>query len=455
MKKNTEIGRRKFIKSAALGIAGVAVPAGAAGTRPKSPLKNRKKDRLSPMFAQESPATEKTPPRIKEYRVLGRTGFEVSDLATGYIQDFGVFGMMLDAGVNCIDTGESYPGSHKLIGRVLKGRDRKKIFLNSKMQPEGDITREGFLKRARKCLEDLETDSFDCMMLHLPERVETLKTEGFHAAMQELKTEGRVRFVGVSHHGSFWLRAPEQSMDRVLLAAVEDGRFDVILMAYNFLQMDRSEEVIRAAKEKKIGITLMKTKPVGTYAVMKSMIEKLEKEGKEVDPLYRQGLARYKDIADRAETFIRKYNLQNPDEVKEAALRFALSHPDIHTVCCSAKTYAEAEQFLRQSGSRFSEKDGATLARYKEACGALYCRHACGVCEPDCPRGVPVNTIMRYQHYFAAQGREKEAMLKYARIPGARAEECGNCPGHCERACPYGVPIQGMLLAAHDQLTLA
>jgi predicted aldo/keto reductase-like oxidoreductase len=440
MKKKLEIGRRKFMKSAALGMVGAVVPAGAAGTRTKT---------------QEVVPAEKNYPKIKEYRVLGRTGFEVSDLATGYIQDFGVFSAMLDAGVNYIDTGESYPGSHKLIGRVLKGRDRKKIFLTSKMLPEDDITKDGFLKRARKGLEDLETDYFDCMMLHMPERADILKTEGFHAAMQELKAEGRVRFVGASHHGSFWFRDPEESMERVLLAAVEDGRFDVFLMAYNFLQMDKGERVIQAAKEKKIGITLMKTKPVGTYSAMKTMVERMEKEGKEVDPLYREGLARYKDIADRAETFIKKYNLQNPDEVKEAALRFALSNPDVHTVCCSAKTFAEAEQFLRQSGSRLSEKDSATLARYKEACGALYCRHACGVCEPECPRGVPVNTIMRYHHYFAAQGREKEAMLKYARIPGARAEECGRCPGHCEKACPYGVPIQGMLLLAHDQMTLA
>jgi predicted aldo/keto reductase-like oxidoreductase len=440
MRKKIEIGRRNFIKNAALGIAGAAVPARAAGARSS---------------AQAAQPTENTPPKIKEYRVLGRTGFEVSDLATGHIQDFGVFSAMLDAGVNCIDTGESYPGAHKLIGRVLKGRDRKKFFLTSKMQPEGDITREGFLKRARKCLEELETDYFDCMMLHMPERVEVLKSEGFHAAMQELKAEGRVRFVGVSHHGSFWFRDPEESMDRVLLAAVDDGRFDVFLMAYNFLQMDRGERVIQAAKEKKVGITLMKTKPVGTYFLLKSRIEQLEKDGQEVDPLYREGLARYKDKVDRAEEFVKKYNLQNPEEIKEAALRFALSNPDIHTVCCSAKTYAEAEQFLRQSGSKLSEKDAATLARYREACGALYCRHACGLCEPECPRGVPVNTIMRYHHYFAAQGREKEAMLKYARIPGARAELCGSCPGLCEKACPYGVPIQGMLLLAHDQLMLA
>jgi predicted aldo/keto reductase-like oxidoreductase len=113
------------------------------------------------------------------------------------------------------------------------------------------------------------------------------------------------------------------------------------------------------------------------------------------------------------------------------------------------------EQVLSLSGSKLSAWDKEKLAAYKEGCGELYCRHACGVCEPHCPHGVPVNTIMRYNHYFMAQGREKEAMVKYARIPGARADVCSQCSGYCEAACPYNVPIQGMLLLAHNQLSLA
>src|SRR4030042_2103824 len=218
MNKKLEIGRREFFKSAAFGIAGAAVPVRAARGEAK---------------AQDAQSTKKTTPKIKEHRLLGRTGFQVSDLATGYIQDFGVFSAMLDAGVNYIDTGESYPGSHKPIGVELKGQDRKKLFITSKMQPEGDITKEGFLKRARKCLEDLETDYFDCMMLHMPERGEVLRAEGFHGAMQELKAEGRVRFLGVSHHGSFWFRDPEETMDRILLAAVEDGGVVFLPLAYH------------------------------------------------------------------------------------------------------------------------------------------------------------------------------------------------------------------------------
>ena len=94
------------------------------------------------------------------------------------------------------------------------------------------------------------------------------------------------------------------------------------------------------------------------------------------------------------------------------------------------------------------------LAAYKEECGELYCRHACGICESSCPHHVPVNTIMRYNHYFEAQGSEKFAMEKYAQLETSKADHCRNCAGWCQTSCPYGVPIQGLLNIAHAQLTL-
>lgn len=62
---------------------------------------------------------------------------------------------------------------------------------------------------------------------------------------------------------------------------------------------------------------------------------------------------------------------------------------------------------------------------------------------------------MRYNHYFEAHGAEKFAMEKYARLETAKADLCGHCEGWCERSCPHGVPIQGLLNLAHTRLTLA
>jgi len=439
---NNKLGRRQFLRSSILGLAGATGLAAPSEARP---------------WPQSAPAAagEQAALMVKGFRTLGRTGFRVSDIGTGSIYDQGVLSAMLEAGVNYIDTAESYPGHHRLVGAAIKGRDRKALFISTKMLlDEGDITKEGLVKRAHKSLEELGTDYMDCLMMHMPEKVETLKLESFHQAMADLKAEGRVRFVGVSHHGSFWYRDPETAMDRVLLAAAEDGRFDVFLLAYNFLQMDGGQRVLDACREKKIGTALMKTKPVVTYNTIKARIEALEKQAKEVDPLYREGLARYQKLAERMEAFIQKYRLAGPDDIREASVRFVLDNPAVNTVCCSARTYDEAERFVRLSGTKFSDWDRAQLKAYRQSCGRLTCRQACGLCEPSCPQGVPVNTIMRYHHYFDSQGREKEAMSLYAAIPGARADRCASCPGHCETACPHGVAIQGMLLVAHQTLSL-
>jgi hypothetical protein len=66
-----------------------------------------------------------------------------------------------------------------------------------------------------------------------------------------------------------------------------------------------------------------------------------------------------------------------------------------------------------------------------------------------------VNAIMRYEYYFSAKGREKEAMGLYAAVSdrGLDAGGCAGCAGHSEAACPYGVPIQAKLLMAHENLT--
>jgi predicted aldo/keto reductase-like oxidoreductase len=434
-------GRRQFLKRSALGAIGAGLAGGRAWAQDNKPAAPR----------AEAPDEA---PRIREHRFLGRTGFKVSDLSCGFIMDEGVIRAAYESGMNYFDTAEQYPGHHRVLGKVIKAMDRKKVFISTKLEATPGETKEGFLKRARKSLEDLQTDYVDCLMMHCPEKAATLKDEGFHAAMAVLKAEGRVKHVGVSQHGTFWFRDPEETMEKILLAAADDGRFDVFLMAYNFLRRDNSEKVLAACREKKIGVALMKTAPVAIYYSLKSTVERLEKDKKEIDPLYVDGLKRYKEKFDAAQEFIAANRLGTPEEIRAAAIRFVLGNPDVHTACIQTQTYDALNAVLRLSGTRLTAAEGAGLEAYAQGCGALYCRHACGLCEPSCPKGVPVNTILRYQQYFAGQGREKEAMRFYAAIPGAKADACRDCDAPCEAACPYGVPVQGMLLVAEDSLSM-
>ncbi len=395
--------------------------------------------------------------KIKEYRTLGRTGFKVSDigLGTGEMTDPALLEAVLDTGINYIHTGESYGRGlmERTIGSGIKNRNRKSIFISTMLGLSKDVSKEGLINRAHKCLERLQTDYIDCLMIHAPPTVERIKTEGFHAAIRQLKAEGRVRFCGLSNHGAQWQDVPE-TMEKVLLAAAEDGRFDVMLFVYNFIQRDMGEKVLKACKEKNIGATLMKTNPVVNYLEMKENLEKTKEEGREVSDRLVKLVERLKARADMAESFKKKYNLTNNNEVRDAAIKFVLSHPYVNSACLTIKNYSDLEAYVALSGTRLESAERKKLSAYRATFGEFYCRHACGECESECPHGVPVITIMRYQHYFKAQSREKTAMVKYASLQRNKAERCLNCVGYCEQACPYGVPVQGLLVMAHQTLTL-
>lgn len=438
------MNRRNFFKTSTMGLLG-----GGALSRPD--------------VAKEQEAS-RIAPKIKGFRTLGRTGFRVSDIGAGDFDDPGPFSGLLDAGVNYIDTSESYGQHARKIGAAIQDRDRNSLFITCKLQADTSIRRiatigidkAGFLRRFFKMTEVMQLDYLDCLMLSSPETLDDLGCEGFHEAAQQLKKEGKVRFVGVSHHGSQWfLSKPEIPMDKILTAAAEDGRFDLMLLAYNFLKEDGSERLLETCAKKNIGTTLMKTTPIRSYAnLMDRYLERKKSRGEELSREDRENVARMENKLERAQGFIKRHNLKNEQEIRDAAVKFVLSNPNVHTVCATVLNYDEMRSFIRLSGTRLENRDKEMLAAYARDCGGLYCRHACGVCEPSCPHEVPVNTILRYDHYFVAQRREKHAMTKYAELGSHRADICRDCEGFCEKACPYGVPAQALLAAAHRTLSM-
>jgi len=443
MSKRRGMDRRGFIKASAIGLAGVGTTLAA---KPAA-------------GGQTAPAGA---PKVKSYRALGRTGFKVSDIGIGTSQTFPteVLKAALDAGVNYFDTGDGYGRgqAERSIGEAIKGRDRGSLFITTKLGLVNQVAAglAGTADVAGKldqCLERLQTDYVDCLMLG-PQTADSVKNDVYHQAIEELKKQGKVRFSGVGTHGP---RTPGQgdSMEKVLLAAVKDGRFDILLFVYNFLQKEPGEQILEAAAKNNIGTTIMKSNPLGRYYDMKNRIEQLKKENQPIDQRLQESMAQMEETAKQAEGFIQKHGLKTPAEIKAAALKFVLANPKVHTLNLAFNTFDDVQNFLALSGAGLSGGEKGLLASYERDCGTLYCRHACGVCEAECPSGVPVNTIMRYNHYFDAQGSERFAMEKYAALDeGARAGACLSCPGWCERACPYGVPVRTLLCMAHSQLTL-
>ncbi len=438
MKDRKGMDRRDFIRASALGLVGAGTTF-SAGTA---------------LAGQAAPAATA---RIKAYRTLGRTGFKASDIGIGTSQTFPtpILGAAFDAGVNYVDTAEGYGRgqAERSIGEAIQGRDRKSLFITTKVRFDAKATKEQIIERAGQSLERLQTPYADCLMLQAPPTAESVKNEAYHQAVEELKKDGKVRFSGISSHGS---RQPSQGepMEDVLLAAVDDGRFDVLLVVYNFLQREAGDKVLEAAAKKNVAVTIMKSNPLGRYYSTKERIEQLKAEGKEIDERLQKSLAQMEETAAQAASFIKEHGLETPAEIKAATLKFVLGDPRVHTLNLAFNTFEDVQSYVGLSGSALAPKDQGMLAAYEKECGSLYCRHACGLCEPACPHGVPVNTIMRYNHYFEAQGSERYAMEKYAALDTAHADLCRECPGFCEKACPYGVPVRPLLVMAHRQLTL-
>jgi len=243
-------------------------------------------------------------------------------------------------------------------------------------------------------------------------------------------------------------------MEKVLLGAVDDGRFDVLLLVYNFLQKEAGDQILDAAAKKNIATTIMKSDPLGRYYQMKERIEQMKKEGEAVNERMQRSMTQMEETAKKAEPYIKKHNLKNSSEIKAAALKFVLSNPKVKVMNLAFNNFDDVHNLLKLSGSGLGKTEKTMLAAFEEGCGQLYCRHACGICESSCPYNVPVNTIMRYYHYFDAHSSEKFAMKKYTKLETPKADYCRNCKGWCEQSCPYGVPIQGLLNIAHAQLTL-
>ena len=106
----------------------------------------------------------------------------------------------INLGIMHIDTAEVYAGGYTetLLAQALKGHDRSKLFIVSKVQ-EAHQSYTGILEACKKSLQRLQTDYLDLYLLHR-------YSSGFPLnesirALSELKDHGLVKEIGVSNFG--------------------------------------------------------------------------------------------------------------------------------------------------------------------------------------------------------------------------------------------------------------
>ena len=438
--KNTKLNRRKFLRNSSLGFLG----AGLLG----------KKSLATPFQDQENEL-----PKIKEYRTLGRTGFKVSDISCGAYLNESVLKTLLQIGVNYIDTSELYGSGNqeKIIGKCIQDFDRKKIFLTTKVfsRPEFN-SKENVLSRVRKSLERLQTDYIDCLMIHEATDSKIVKNEYFHSAMDQLKAEGKVKYVGVSCHGHNWREdIPTETMEQILGTAIDDGRFDVLLLVYNVINQSEGNRILTLCKKKNIGTTVMKSNPLSKLDMIKAYFEKFEKDSISIPKWITDVVDKFTIYGDQLKNYAKDHNLKSEDRIlRDISIPFVLENSKVSTVLYAFLNFNDIESVIPLSGKKLTAQGKAILDQYVKKFGALHCHIGCGICELECPNNVPVNTILRYNYYFTSKQQEKYAMQKYRELPGGKPDVCLTCEGFCEKACPYGVLTRPLLAMAHHNLSI-
>ncbi len=198
---------------------------------------------------------------------LGRTGLPVSKLGYGAMEVRGsriwggrpiedseaetILGAVVDNGINFIDTANDYGRSEEYIGRYLSHR-RDEFVLATKCgctvvhrdETTDDTphvwTKDNLFRGLHESLDRMKTDYVDLMQLHNP-TVEECETEDLVAALQEMKEQGKVRWIGIS--------ATNPHLDTY----IGWGVFDAFQIPYSALEREH-EQLIQAASDSGAGV---------------------------------------------------------------------------------------------------------------------------------------------------------------------------------------------------------
>jgi len=216
-----------------------------------------------------------------KYRVLGRTGFRVSELGVGgheyrrllNPEHFNVkrdekefyatqkqrnrtIKRAIEAGINYFDT--TLIDEVESLGLALKEVGRRKdvfvsimaIFPFRKLKSVPKSEWESvLLKEIEKRLKLLHTDYADIFNLHMPE--DNYSTEHFTYTIEllrSLKREGKIRAIGASTHEPRFLAELIRKYDC----------FDTIMVRYNYFLKEAREALFPLCKMLNVGVVVMK-----------------------------------------------------------------------------------------------------------------------------------------------------------------------------------------------------
>ncbi|HLO60351.1 MAG TPA: aldo/keto reductase [Bacteroidales bacterium] len=374
--------RRSFLKNSFIGISGTAlIPSitASAGVKTINELPVRK---------------------------LGKTGIQVPliSMGTSGASSTGFIKAAYDAGIRLFFSATYYgEGNNEiLVGQALKDIPRSSYMVGTAASPDGmdmrsgtlsaAFTSEGYIKKAEESLKRFGMEQIDFVLLPFAGKKETVLHEGVLKAFEQLKKQGKVKYVGIASHSD-----SIEALD----AAASSDIYDVAMIGYNFKSPDLEayNQAIKRAAKAGIGIVGMKTTA---------------------------GAGR---------------NKTGPAVNVTAALKWVLKNEDITSIVSGMSSLDELQKnmaMLKNLNMTEQEINDLKLASVEMNKG-LYCRQ-CKECIPQCPNELDIPTLMRSYMYAYGYKNREQAWYTLADA-GIKGNPCSSCDG-CNVNCSSGFDVK-------------
>jgi aryl-alcohol dehydrogenase-like predicted oxidoreductase len=296
-------------------------------------------------------------------RLLGKTGFEISETALGtwqvggkWGQDFNhgnadsILNTAADNGVNFFDTADVYSNgeSEKALGRLVSSR-KERIYVATKcgrkLSPHIDESYQPAILRkfVEDSLKNMGLEAIDLIQLHCPP-TETFYRPEIFELFDTLKKEGKILNLGVS------VEKVEEA-----LKAIEYDNVTTVQIIFNMFRQRPAEKFFDEASKRKIGIIARVPLASGLLTGKLTLSTSFGKDD-------HRNFNRHGEVFDKGETFSGVDYLKGlnaVDEIKKLfpeqtnlaaiALRWILMFPEVSCVIPGASRPDQVLSNLRAS----------------------------------------------------------------------------------------------------------
>jgi len=340
--------------------------------------------------------------------VLGQTKWESKIVGLGTIfrpegqwtkkESDAVIGMLIENGINLIETAAVYGDAEERVGSALRPFRRDKVFLIVKSTK---VTKDGLLRQLESSLAKLRTDYADCLMLHnystFIEYDRVMGPGGGFEALLQAQKDGKARFLGISSHGC-----------SVIMSAMKSGKFDLFVLPFNAAHREFARALDLAVRLK------------ANTLIMK--------------PFGGSGLLKYND----------KDPLQLPVTLSVAeCLGYVLSHPGARMAIPNMSTPEHVKGVLAAAATfrPLSADEKKAVEAKGDRVHAGVCLECPKPCDKACRTRVPVSYILSHVQDMHRLGYNHRRWGDEYQVLEHDFMDCDGC-GECEKACPRKLSIR-------------